>query len=51
VYGGGGVHVDFLVRHLRGLGVDVDVHCLGAPRPGATAHSQDALGPAHTNPG
>jgi starch synthase len=40
VYGGAGVHVDFLVRELRHL-VDVDVHCMGAPRDGATAHSED----------
>jgi alpha-maltose-1-phosphate synthase len=40
VYGGAGVHVDFLTRELARL-VDVDVHCLGAPRPGATAHSED----------
>jgi len=40
VYGGAGVHVDFLVRELRGL-IDVDVHCMGAPREGATAHSED----------
>jgi len=39
VYGGAGVHVDFLVRELRRL-VDVDVHCMGEPRPGATAHSE-----------
>ena len=39
VYGGAGVHVDFLVRDLRRL-VDVDVHCMGAPRDGATAHSE-----------
>ncbi|SHH48192.1 glycogen synthase (ADP-glucose) [Jatrophihabitans endophyticus] len=31
VYGGAGVHVEFLVRELRRL-VDVDVHCFGAPR-------------------
>jgi starch synthase len=37
IYGGAGVHVDFLVRELRRL-LDVDVHCFGAPRPGATAH-------------
>jgi starch synthase len=37
IYGGAGVHVDFLVRELRKL-VDVDVHCFGEPRPGATAH-------------
>jgi len=40
VYGGAGVHVDFLVRELRGL-IDVDVHCMGAPRDGATAHSEN----------
>ena len=34
VYGGAGVHVDFLTRELSRL-IDVDVHCLGAPRPGA----------------
>jgi len=39
VYGGAGVHVDFLVRELRRL-VDVDVHCMGDPRDGATAHSE-----------
>ncbi|MGH9118930.1 MAG: glycogen synthase [Acidimicrobiales bacterium] len=39
VYGGAGVHVDFLTRQLRRL-ADVDVHCLGEPRPGATAHSE-----------
>jgi starch synthase len=37
IYGGAGVHVDFLVRELRKL-LAVDVHCFGAPRPGATAH-------------
>jgi alpha-maltose-1-phosphate synthase len=31
VYGGAGVHVEFLVRELRKL-VDVDVHCFGADR-------------------
>src|SRR5215831_19550433 len=31
VYGGGGVHVEFLVRELRKL-VDVEVLCFGAPR-------------------
>ena len=40
VYGGAGVHVDFLVRELRRL-IDVDVHCMGEPRHGATAHSED----------
>ena len=40
VYGGAGVHVDFLARHLRPL-VDLDVHCMGEARDGATAHSED----------
>ncbi len=40
VYGGAGVHVDFLVRELRRL-VDVEVHCMGEPREGAVAHSED----------
>jgi starch synthase len=40
VYGGAGVHVDFLVSELRRL-IDVEVHCMGAPREGATAHSED----------
>jgi starch synthase len=40
VYGGAGVHVDFLVRELRRL-IGVDVHCMGEPRQGATAHSED----------
>ena len=38
VYGGAGVHVDFLVRELRRL-VDVDVHCFGKEREGAVAHA------------
>jgi len=37
VYGGAGVHVAELVRHLRPL-CDVDVHCIGAPRLDAVAH-------------
>jgi alpha-maltose-1-phosphate synthase len=41
VYGGAGVHVDFLVRELRHL-VDVEVHCFGNPREGAMAHSTPA---------
>ena len=40
VYGGAGVHVEYLVRELRRL-ADVDVHCFGAERDGATAHSPD----------
>jgi starch synthase len=49
VYGGAGVHVDFLTRELSRL-VDVDVHCLGAPRPGATAHAEDDPRLAGANP-
>ncbi|MDT4986329.1 MAG: alpha-maltose-phosphate synthase, partial [Micromonosporaceae bacterium] len=39
VYGGAGVHVEFLVRELRRL-VDVSVHCFGAERdePGVHAY-------------
>jgi starch synthase len=39
VYGGAGVHVDFLVRELREL-IEVDVQCMGQPREGATAHTE-----------
>jgi alpha-maltose-1-phosphate synthase len=38
VYGGAGVHVEFLVRELRNI-VDVDVHCFGAPREEPGVHS------------
>jgi starch synthase len=37
VYGGAGVHVEFLARELRPL-VDLAVHCWGADRPGAHGH-------------
>ena len=39
VYGGAGVHVEYLARELRRL-VDVRVHCMGAPRDeqGVTAY-------------
>ncbi len=39
VYGGAGVHVEFLVRELRRI-VDVEVHAFGAPRdePGVSAY-------------
>src|SRR4051812_38418507 len=37
VYGGAGVHVEYLARELATL-VDVDVHCWGEDRPGAHAH-------------
>jgi starch synthase len=49
VYGGAGVHVDFLVRELRRL-VDVDVHCMGDRREGATAHSEKESRLAGANP-
>src|SRR6185312_13768857 len=44
VYGGAGVHVTELVTQLRRL-CAVDVHCMGAPRPGARGvqvHQPDA---------
>jgi starch synthase len=41
IYGGAGVHVDFLVRELRRL-VDVDVHCFGGPRPDAIGYEASA---------
>jgi alpha-maltose-1-phosphate synthase len=37
VYGGAGVHVEYLARELGRL-VDLTVHCQGADRPGAVAH-------------
>ncbi|KZS74780.1 glycosyl transferase family 1 [Mycobacterium kansasii] len=40
VYGGAGVHVTELVSQLRRL-CAVDVHCMGAPRPGAITHQPD----------
>ncbi|MDQ1700979.1 MAG: alpha-maltose-phosphate synthase, partial [Frankiaceae bacterium] len=47
IYGGAGVHVEYLARELRRL-VDLDVHCFGAPRPDATAHvANAALGEAN----
>ncbi|HEY0697957.1 MAG TPA: glycogen synthase [Micromonospora sp.] len=43
VYGGAGVHVEYLARDLRPL-ADVRVHCFGAPRaePGVTAYPEPA---------
>ncbi len=43
VYGGAGVHVDFLVRELRRLSdqVVVDVHALGEPRDGAATYPEN----------
>lgn len=40
VYGGAGVHVTELVRHLRDLAT-VDVHCMGAPRDTAFVYEPD----------
>jgi starch synthase len=40
VYGGAGVHVDHVSRELASR-IDLEVHCLGQPRPGAIAHSED----------
>lgn len=40
IYGGAGVHVAQLVPQLRNL-IDVEVHCMGEPREGATAHAED----------
>jgi starch synthase len=43
VYGGAGVHLEYLTRDLRPL-ADVRVHCFGAPRdePGVTAYPEPA---------
>ncbi|WBB71739.1 glycogen synthase [Micromonospora sp. WMMD1128] len=43
VYGGAGVHVEYLARELRRL-AEVRVHCFGAPRdePGVTAYPEPA---------
>jgi starch synthase len=50
VYGGAGVHVEYLARELRHL-VDVRVHCFGQPRaePGVTAYAEPP-GLADANP-
>ncbi|MGB3441859.1 MAG: glycogen synthase [Actinophytocola sp.] len=40
VYGGAGVHVEFLVPRLREL-IDVEVHCFGGPRSGEGVHSHN----------
>jgi starch synthase len=49
VYGGAGVHLEYLSRSLREL-ADVRVHCFGAPRtePGVTAYA-DPPGLANAN--
>ena len=47
VYGGAGVHVEYLARELASL-VDLTVHCQGADRSGAMAHRPwDLLGRAN----
>ena len=40
IYGGAGVHVDYLSRELRGL-VDLTVMCMGDDRPGALAFAEN----------
>ncbi len=40
IYGGAGVHAAQLVPQLRKF-IDVEVHCMGEPRDGATAHAED----------
>jgi starch synthase len=40
VYGGAGVHVEYLVPRLREL-IGVDVHCFGGPRGGEGVHSHN----------
>lgn len=49
VYGGAGVHVDFLARHLAPR-VRLDVHCMGAPREGAFTYGPPPGLPAGVNP-
>jgi starch synthase len=47
VYGGAGVHVDYLARELARR-IDLEVRCFGEPRPGATAFEPwPALEPAN----
>jgi starch synthase len=41
VYGGAGVHVEYLVRAMRREGADVAVHSFGGTQEGATAHGPD----------
>jgi alpha-maltose-1-phosphate synthase len=48
VYGGAGVHVEYLARELEKL-IEVDVRCFGAPRDGAEAFEPwDALAVANS---
>jgi len=48
VYGGAGVHVEFLVPRLREL-IDVDVHAFGAPRSAEGVRSHNPAGLEHAN--
>jgi starch synthase len=41
VYGGAGVHVEYLVRSMRREGADIAVHSFGGTEEGATAHGPD----------
>ncbi len=52
VYGGAGVHVDFLVRELRRMpaSITVDVHAIGDPRDGAATYSEDDRRMTGANP-
>ncbi|RZS82764.1 glycogen synthase (ADP-glucose) [Motilibacter rhizosphaerae] len=47
VYGGAGVHVEYLTRALRATGTDVQVRCFGAPRDeaGTTAYDDSSVLP------
>ncbi|RKS68035.1 starch synthase [Motilibacter peucedani] len=47
VYGGAGVHVEYLTRALRAASTDVRVRCFGAPRdePGTTAYDDSSVLP------
>ena len=49
MYGGAGVHVDFLVRELRKI-LEVSVFCTGAQRPGAQAFAEEVPGGPSANP-
>jgi alpha-maltose-1-phosphate synthase len=48
VYGGAGVHVDFLVRELKKL-TDVQVYCVGDERPDAVAFAETVPGAPDAN--
>jgi starch synthase len=49
VYGGAGVHLEFLARELARL-IDVDVHCFGADRPDGTGAAGAPLVHAYRTP-